>query len=316
MPLLLLMTLLLLSSEASAQAPPSRITAPTFVDNLWMAELGAPAAPVIADRNAIWLRYDGYDAVETVSPLWSFGALFHHVQSGGNGHRGALWGLLEVTGGARDATTFSTAVQAMTFGSAPGGTYVGSNPYVRVHGDGVGAFALGEEINTDVQVRSAGKVGLQIVDVASSVGQVDGVNAALRIVSQPGASNFADGLLFDSDPQQGVMRTGALMRAVGTYGRGIDLGGASFLGAGITLPVGSFYASMDEQGVPRGLLSLWGGQIRLGGGYYGPMPVSIPATGTPPPPGPHMDGVITMDPNRGLIFYAGGRRYRLAGTEF
>lgn len=308
---------LLWSASVSAQV--STITSPTFVDRLLEVTLGAPGAPVTADRNAIWVRYDGFDAVSTSPPLWSVGALFRHVQAGGNGNRNALWALLEVDGGVRDAGTFSTALQAFTFGSVPGGAYVGSNPYVRVSGLGSGSGAIGEEINLDAQVPLWEKIGLQVADVTTSTGQGLHRSAALRLVNQPGAAGFRDGILFDHQPQQSLTPgNSTLLRTTGgVYGTGIDLGAASFVGAGMVLPMGTYYAARDAYGVPRGLVTFNShGQIALGGGYYGAGWVAIPATGAPPLPGPHMDGVITIDPTRGLIWYAGGQRYRVAGTVF
>lgn len=106
--------------------------------------------------------------------------------AGATGHRVALLGQQIVADGTTASEMF-VGVSAYSFITSGTGWAFGSNPYARVYAAALDtASCVGEEINTDAQGTVANKIGLQIVDVATSVGAVTpgGRDAAIWIAKQ------------------------------------------------------------------------------------------------------------------------------------
>lgn len=114
------------------------------------------------------------------------------------------------------------------------GTAYGINPYCWID-SGVAASAqcIGAEVDVDARGNVAAKVGMQIVDVGTSVGTGTSIEAALLTTKQIGAVGFATGLQFGytaGTSSTGVRSTGTLIRAIGgdTLASGIDFTDVSF----------------------------------------------------------------------------------------
>lgn len=262
----------------------------TFVDNLWRWELGTSGAPVTGSSNAIFIRSDLFDAINTSdATLWTDGAFFQHTQSGGNGNRSALYARMNVSGSpTRSASTFSGAFTAFTEGAAAGGTYFGSNPYCRLI-TGATGVCMGEEVDTDAQVNCTAKIGIQIADIATSVGTPSVYNQAFKILKQVGAYGYDQGIVFETSPAAGVRTTGTLIHATsgGAYGYGIDFGQVTFSGGSIILPNNSYIAARNAaNNATIGVVALSSSNIVvLGDATHGVAvlggQVSFPATANP-----------------------------------
>lgn len=137
---------------------------------------------------------------------------------------------------------------------AGSGTAYGWNPYARVDAiAGSGSQAIGEEVNVDVRRDVAAKVGVQIVDVASSTGEGTSIDAALLFSRQTGARGFQTGIQFGyngRDPQAsidagyGVRPGGPLIHTLPTtlpLQAGLDLSGVKkpFMDAAVKLAAGN-----------------------------------------------------------------------------
>lgn len=134
------------------------------------------------------------------------------------------------------------------------GTAYGWNPYARVDAiAGSGSQAIGEEVNVDVRRDVAAKVGVQIVDVATSTGEGTSIDAALLLSRQTGARGFQTGIQFGyngKDPQAaidagyGIRPGGTLIHTLPTtlsLQAGLDLSGVQkpFTDAAVKLAAGN-----------------------------------------------------------------------------
>ncbi len=249
-----------------------QVNSATYLDNLMSSTLGTSGAPVTG-THAIFVRTDIYESLSDSDASFTEGFGVFNNQKGGSGSRcgTALWQL--VTAGARTGATLTQASIELCSGSVALGTYFGGNPYVQLLTGAAGVTsAVGEEINTDVQVAITGlKVGLQIVDKGTSTGAATGPNVALRLVNEFGAYGFQQGLFFEMgdgvNTGNSVRTTGNLIASSGgSYGKGVDFGACTFGGAGMVLPNTSFYAARDSIGVDSGLMNLDAvGIVNIGG---------------------------------------------------
>lgn len=171
---------------------------------------------------------------------------------GGNGNREAVHIEADSSvGQVGDQIVGGLAAGRIVAGS---GTAYGWNPYARVDAiAGPGSQAIGQEVNVDVRRDVAAKVGVQIVDVATSTGEGTSIDAALLLSRQTGARGFQTGIQFgynSKDPQAaidagyGIRPGGTLINALPTtlsLQAGLDLSGVQkpFTDAAVKLAVGN-----------------------------------------------------------------------------
>lgn len=174
----------------------------------------------------------GYDPIysinsESATPgVGAFGPSHVFIinrQPGSNGNRESIHVEMNSSGGA----TGDQIVGGMLAGRIVGGsgTAYGSNPYcwVDVAADGH-SQCIGEETDTDARRDVAAKVGIQVVDVATSIGKGTAIEAAYLAARQPGGSGFGTGLQFgyigssqaDRDARYPVRSGGAIIYSLPT----------------------------------------------------------------------------------------------------
>jgi hypothetical protein len=165
----------------------------------------------------------------------------HRRTAGGVGHRQAFIAQL-ITNGA-GVNEFLVGISGFSFIETGSGTAFGGNAYARTYaGAAATSQSIGLEVNTDAQANNQRKIGINIVDVATSVGDGSDASAAIYIARQPGGLGYRDGILFGDDDvlnMGGARQT--LIRAADTAGsvaatRGIDFRSAVFTDEGIALP--------------------------------------------------------------------------------
>jgi hypothetical protein len=224
------------------------------------ANISAAMAPVCAAPTiaAAVKQFGPIGVVTTSSPVLQFdipeslnmgsgffdAIVVNHIRNAGVGHRQSFTAQITMNG----ASVNEMNVAAAFFGflETGSGNVFGGNSYARVYSTAAAtANCCSFEANTDVQQPMVGsKIGIQIIDTATSSG--DGLNgsAALLIGRQPGGFGYRDGILFGSDlvANMGAARN-ALIRSGNAAGsatatRGIDFTTASFAGAAIALPSG------------------------------------------------------------------------------
>jgi len=194
---------------------------------------------------------DIFDALTVAGDgAWGGGTLGFSVyqrKRGGSGNRGAIDGRVDVSSSSSAANFFVGGGFFAIAQTGVTGQFFGSNPYVQILPGALSTLsAIGEEIDTDVRVATVSKkIGLQIADIGTSIGNGTYRNTAIRFVNQAGATGFDHGLFFDApnatEPTitPSVKTTGALLSgAQATYTFGIDFGAISFSSAAIRLKQG------------------------------------------------------------------------------
>lgn len=171
---------------------------------------------------------------------------------GGNGNREAVHIEADTSvGRVGDQIVGGMSAGRIVAGS---GTAYGWNAYARVDEiAGPDSQAIGEEVNVDARRDVAAKVGIQIVDVATSTGAGASIDAALLMSRQTGAKGFETGIQFGYNSKEaqasidagyGIRSGGTLINALPTtlaLRSGLDLSGVQkpFTDAAVKLAVGN-----------------------------------------------------------------------------
>jgi hypothetical protein len=168
---------------------------------------GTTSTPLTGNPNNQISQYLINDALTPGAGNWRFGlGLNHVVYSNHNGNRSALDARLQINSGGTMSGTASFYVGGDTFcflGDGSGtadvtGNCFGLSAYALANTDSAsGAFIAGAEFNTDARTSVAGKVGIQIVDVATSTSTGSLFDDAIRVVNQTGSSKWSYGLHFN-----------------------------------------------------------------------------------------------------------------------
>lgn len=217
----------------------------------------------------VGLNVASYDSVSAGAGFQIAAAILSN-KSGGTGHREALH------------------VEQISSGSAGGEFVVGANFIGRLTGGSGNAFGLNSyvwvdsaaldtaeacsyEANVDVRRAVVRKVGIQIVDVAASIGSGTVHDAGMIIGSQAGGAGFSSGLKFGLDGTTGfgILSGGKLIAAESTaqaLHSGIDFEGLSgtFSAAPIVLPPnnkGIYWGSSGSGGVVESQVATNAGRI-------------------------------------------------------
>lgn len=206
------------------------------------AAINAYDAGTIAPYTSPGFNFFQTEAYSAGSGNFHNGMVVQLNRTGGSGNRNALYSIANSSSGAAGEFVVGAQLQGNLTGGS--GLAFGSNPYVQIKsGVASTAEAVGEEINTDVQNASVNrKVGLQIVDVATSTGGSSNISAAQLIEKQVGGAGWATGIQFGDDYTSGSGAiTGALIRtgnasSAATVTRGIDFRTATFTAAALDLP--------------------------------------------------------------------------------
>lgn len=155
--------------------------------------------------------------VESATPgasAFHHGWVFNHVRSNGNGHRQAVTGQITTTGAA--AGEMNVGLSGFGFLDSGSGNIFGGNTYARVESAAASTSeAVGLEINTEIKRAVVRKVGLQIVDVATSIAAGTSYDTAVIIGNQAGGVGFQSGIQFGlgTPGTFGIKAGGALIHA-------------------------------------------------------------------------------------------------------
>lgn len=278
--------------------------------DLWRVYSVGPASfsgPGLFPTRGIYEEYDiGGTVIGTQGSMWFFGAndtanvgasnfwipfVINHNFNGavGTGNRDTLDVTLTVANGV--ASTFYTAGQFNATLNSGSGDILGLNPYITVAaGSANTTEAVGIESDMDIRANVTRKVGMQVVDIATStgVGSV-GLDAGLVVAREPGSAGFAAGLQFGESiagsgvaGSNGVRPTGTILKvwpgtnAAGQpdFANGVDFSGLTITGnafaspgfnvlgtgavgaLGVTIANGQWYSAYNNAAVGRQLMSL------------------------------------------------------------
>lgn len=183
------------------------------------------------------------------------------TRTGGTGHRQAFTAQITSSGAnSGEMTVGSCGFAFLTGGSS---SAFGMNGYAQaLSGTAATASVIGAEFNTDVQTPVVGKVGVQVVDVATSINDGTGRSAGIYIARQGGAVGWQAAIQFGDTSAPAAMTPSNinLLYLAGAPGsvplhRGIDFRAGNFSLPAIDLPV---LSSIAFAGGASGLLGLAG----------------------------------------------------------
>lgn len=203
---------------------------PTGGSNLnarwWYSSIGSALHPYVLPGSGTLAILSSY-VNQGASTYTSDGHWFNHNLYAGTGDGGTSVRAeisLNGTWSASGAGSGGIAILAKA-STSRGGTVWAINPYVLVTAAAIEACAV--EANTDVQAATTNKIGIQVVDKATSTGTISGENVAFRALANTGAYKFlyaftlgaSDGTSFP------VRTTGTLFKSFGssTVASGIDI---------------------------------------------------------------------------------------------
>jgi hypothetical protein len=143
------------------------------------------------------------------------GSSFEMARVGGTGHREALTG--RMTTDAAPPGEFAVAVNGVSMVRTGAGNAFGIGGYAQVNAEAAPeAEAVGAEFNTDVRRDVTRKVGLQVIDAATSTGTGTSHDAGVLVAAQPGGAGYSVGLKFGIANGFGVRPGGTLIYAQST----------------------------------------------------------------------------------------------------
>jgi len=185
------------------------------------------------------------------------GAAFLINRTGGTGNREAA--TARITSNAGPAGEFAVGFHGLARIQTGSGNAAGLNGYAWVDSAAdATAEAVGAETNTDVRRAVVRKVGLQVVDVATSGAGGTAFDAGIIIGQQAGALGYNVGLQFGFD---------------GTTGFGVQAGGTLLFAKSTAI---SFRAGIDFEGIQTfsgapiilrpGMKGIYWGSTKTGGG--------------------------------------------------
>ncbi|NTI74874.1 hyaluronate lyase N-terminal domain-containing protein [Rhizobium rhizogenes] len=210
------------------------------------------------------------------------------TKTGGTGHREALH--VEQLSSTSAVGEFVVGIQGHGRLTGGSGSVFGMNGYVWVDAAAAAtAEAAAAEFNTDIR-RSGGivrKVGIQIVDVSTSVGAGTSFDCGVFMTKQSGGIGFTAGIQF-GDSSQFPVRAGGHLITLGAAGvaptlaTGINLAAlpAPTIGAFISPPSakGLSFGLTGEGGLIQSTTNASGGVLSFGNGTIG-VNTSFEATG-------------------------------------
>ncbi len=129
------------------------------------------------------------------------------LQSGHNGNRAPLTTIVDVTGAPGDAAQYVAIDCKAILQSGSGFVFGGGSYAISKSGVDVGSEVVGWEFDVSVASPVARKVGIQIVDLADSVGSGIGIDAGILVDSQPGGVGFKYGLDIQ---RRGILNSGGV----------------------------------------------------------------------------------------------------------
>ncbi|NTF62096.1 hypothetical protein G6L91_11520 [Agrobacterium rhizogenes] len=234
------------------------------------------------------------DIEQDVSESFSAGTGFYiahavlATKTGGSGHREAVH--VEQLSSSSAVGEFVVGIQGQGRITAGSGSAFGLNGYVWVDAAAAATVeASAAEFNTDIR-RSGGivrKVGIQIVDVSTSVGAGTAFDCGVLMTKQSGAIGFTAGIQF-GDSSQFPVRAGGHVITLGAAGvaptlaTGVNLAAlpAPTIGAFVSPPAakGLSFGLSGEGGLIQSTTLTGGGILSFGNGTVG-VNTSFEATG-------------------------------------
>lgn len=152
---------------------------------------------------------------QEIGSAFMLGSSFEVARVGGSGHREALTG--RITTDEAPSGEFNVAVTGVAMVRTGSGNAFGVNGYSMVLPSADPTTeAAGGELNTDVRRDVARKVGLQIIDAATSTGKGTVHDAGLLIAAQPGGIGYSVGVKFGIPGGFGIREGGTLIYAQST----------------------------------------------------------------------------------------------------
>jgi hypothetical protein len=175
------------------------------------------------------------------------------TRTGGTGHREALH--VEQKSSAAATGEFIVGIQGQGRITAGSGSAFGLNGYVWVDAAAAATVeASAAEFNTDIR-RSGGivrKVGIQIVDVSTSVGAGTAFDCGVLMTKQSGAIGFAAGIQF-GDSSQFPVRAGGHVITLGAAGVAPTLATGVNMAALPAPSIATFVSPPSAKGLAFGL---------------------------------------------------------------
>ena len=243
------------------------------------------------------LMFDLTDSLNVGAGNFYEPIVVNHRRTGGVGHRQAFTSQLYTDGAA--VNEFLVGGCLFSFIESGSGVAFGGNSVARTEAAAAAtAECVSFEADTDARGTNKRKVGLQVIDVATSVGDGSDMSAAIYIGRQPGGLGYRDGLLFGDDvaanaggAQVTLIRT-ANASGSASVTRGIDFSTATFTDEGIALPAlggtaGDITWGYGAGGALRSDTTLNGPAIHFGNngltvvGASGTTALSLNTTATP-----------------------------------
>lgn len=184
------------------------------------------------DSSSPWATFTGGDSFAMGSSFYNF-YVVNYNRNAGTGHRQAFNGIMNVHGSTDNGFNVGVAGFAYADGGGPN-QIVGMNSYAQTSGTATSTAVVSFEANTDLRVSGSPlKIGVQVVDVATSTQDGATTSAGIVVAKQSGGLGYQTALQFGLDSGSNAQPTpsgGTLIRTAQTWtcARGIDFRNTTF----------------------------------------------------------------------------------------